>query len=111
MIMASRKYFDVLVRTPGGLKWKPVDDCLNHAEAREQGKTQYAGDILDTRFNGVKNTNGSGSSSSSSWGSGDTTWSLIVIGGGLILVISFFPVFLLLGACYGAYKLYKWIMK
>lgn len=107
--MANRKYFDVLVRTPGGLKWKPVDDCVNHAEARSQGKAQYAGEILQTRFNGVKNDNYK--SSSESLFSGDSSFSLLVIGCGILLTITFFPIVLFGAACYGAYKLYQLITK
>lgn len=105
MIMASRKYFDVLVRTPGGLKWKPVDDCLNHAEAREQGKAQYAGDILDTRFNGVKNTNSGGSTFTESSTFGGLA--LVAVAAGIMLLISLWPIFLIGGIIYGLYKIFK----
>ena len=102
--MANRKYFDVLVRTPGGLKWKPVQDCLNHAEARAQGESQYAGDILDSRFNGVE------SDSSSNEREKDTVFDglfLVAIVIGLILVISMWPIFLIGGIIYGFYKIFK----
>ena len=103
--MASRKYFDVLVRTPGGLKWKPVDDCLNHAEAREQGRAQYAGEILQTRFNGVKSDSSSGSTYSDSTTFGGLA--LIAVAAGIILLISLWPVFLIGGIIYGLYKIFK----
>jgi len=103
--MASRKYFDVLVRTPGGLKWKPVDDCLNHAEAREQGRAQYAGEILDTRFNGVKNTNSDDSTFTESSTFGGLV--LVAIAAGIILLISLWPIFLIGGIIYGLYKIFK----
>ena len=36
--------FEVLVRVPSNrIVWKPVEGCINHAEAREQGAAQYAG--------------------------------------------------------------------
>ena len=101
--MKNRKYFDVLVRTPGGLKWKPVNDCINHAEAREQGEAQYAGEIIQTRFNGVRSDEDDEDSSFD----GDAAFGLVLIGGGIILAITLWPLFLLGGAIYLGYKLYK----
>ena len=40
--------FEVLVRVPSNrIVWKPVEGCINHAEAREQGAAQYASDCAN----------------------------------------------------------------
>ena len=106
----ARKYFDVLVRTPHGLKCKPVDNCGSHAEARDQGRSQYDGEILDSRFNGTENTS---STSRSSGGGldGDLTFAGIVLLGGIVLIYVLWPIALAGAVCYGAYKIYKWISK
>jgi len=106
----SRKYFDVLVRTPHGLKWKPVDDCESHSEARDQGRAQYSGEIVTTRFNGVKNDN---SSKKSSGGGvdGDVTFAGVVLLAGIALIYVLWPIALICAVGYIGYKLYNWILK
>lgn len=99
----SRKYFDVLVRTPGGLKWKPVHDCITHAEAKEQGESQYAGEILQTRYNGIKNEDNERSTYSDS----DAIFGIIVIVVGAGLVVAFFPFIVVGGISYLIYKFFK----
>ena len=110
----ARKYFDVLVRTPHGLKWKPVDDCSTHAEARDQGNAQYAGEILQTRFNGIKNDDNS-RKSSGSYGGGEGSFELAMWGLGIIValgILSFiWPLVVGVGVIYCIVKLYKWIIK
>lgn len=109
----ARKYFDVLVRTPHGLKWKPVDDCVTHSEARSQGRTQYAGEIITTRFNGMENGNKSKRSSSS--GSSEGSFELAMWGLGIIVALGIlsviWPLVVGVGVIYCIVKLYKWIFK
>ena len=101
--------FEVLVRTPSGrLSWKPVDDCINHKEAREQGSAQYAGKVLSTRS--VSDSFRSGASSAVNFVSNNTsdvTFFWIVLGGTILLVVTFWPFLLVGGAVYCAYKLFK----
>lgn len=100
------KNFEVLVQKNGRIEWLPVPGCINHNEARSQGEQMYAGKVIQTRFLGVDNSTSSSKSSGSS-GDWEGGLALCVIGIGLLLIVSLWPLFLFGGLAYLGYKLYK----
>ena len=98
--------FEVLVRVPSNrIVWKPVEGCINHAEAREQGAAQYAGEVLQSRYNGPDNTD---TSNGQTYVDAGGSWGLIILGGGLILVVTLWPLIVAGGVIYISTVLYKW---
>ncbi len=98
--------FEVLVRVPSNrIVWKPVEGCINHAEAREQGAAQYAGEVLSSRYNGPDHCN---TSNGQTYVDAGGSWGLIILGGGLILVVTLWPLIVAGGVIYISTVLYKW---
>ena len=98
--------FEVLVRVPSNrIVWKPVDGCINHKEAREQGAAQYAGEVLSSRYNGPDYAN---TSNGQTYVDAGGSWGLIILGGGLILVVTLWPLIVAGGVIYISTVLYKW---
>ena len=98
--------FEVLVRVPSNrIVWKPVEGCINHAEAREQGAAQYAGEVLQSRYNPPDNVD---TSNVQTYVDAVGSWGLIILGGGLILVVTLWPLFVAGGVIYISTVLYKW---
>jgi len=109
----ANKDFDVLIQKNGRIQWMSVPGCNSHAEAREQGKQMYAGKVIQTRFNGIDYGTTSSSKSRTSYDSSSFSATLIglavFIGIGIFAMI--WPLVLGCAIIYGAYKLYKWIIK
>ena len=98
--------FEVLVRVPSNrIVWKPVEGCINHAEAREQGAAQYAGEVLQSRYNRPDNVD---TSNGQTYVDAGGSWGLIILGGGLILVVTLWPLIVAGGVIYISTVLYKW---
>tara|TARA_B100000287_G_C20161959_1_gene594550 strand:- start:217 stop:534 length:318 start_codon:yes stop_codon:yes gene_type:complete len=96
--------FEVLVRVPSGrLVWKDVDGCISHSEAKLQGAAQYAGEIKGSRVKHGINT-----SNSETYMDVGGSWGLIILGGGLILVVTLWPLIVAGGVIYISTVLYKW---
>lgn len=98
--------FEVLVQKNGRIEWLPVPGCINHNEARSQGEAMYAGKIIQTRYLGVDNTSSSSDETSDS-DSASGGFALLVVGIGVLLLISLWPIILVGGLSYLGYKLYK----
>ncbi len=100
--------FEVLVRVPSNrIVWKPVEGCIDHKEAREQGAAQYAGEVLGSRVNRpwIREDN---TSNGQTYVDAGGSWGLIILGGGLILVVTLWPLIVAGGVIYISTVLYKW---
>ena len=99
--------FEVLVRVPSNrIVWKPVEGCINHEEAREQAAAQYAGEVLQSRS--VPRTASTDTSDGQTYLDAGGSWGLIILGGGLILVVTLWPLIVAGGVIYISTVLYKW---